>query len=223
MRRIIGRLSGLLIATVVVIPVLLSIPTQSAAATPTYCNDQTITNGVIVGDLIVPSGAYCDLYGSTVTGNATVDPRGGLLTNSSTCCTTMVDGSVTVQENGQFAGFGGSKVGGNIQCDQCKIADFQHSTVSGNLQDIALSKGAFIRGDTIGGSLEIVDSQGGRFGYHIETNSIGANLQFDNNHGTSVISSNTISGKLECSGNTPPPTGSGDVAAGGMEGQCATL
>jgi hypothetical protein len=219
MRRVIGRLSGLLIATMLVIAALLSIPTKAAAATGTICKDQTFTGAAIVGNLIVPSGAFCDLYETTVSGNATVDPRGGLLTDRSS----TIKGNVTVQVDGQFAGFGGSTVGGSIACNGCKVADLQSSTVHGDLLDIGVTKGAFIRNDTIGGKLEIVSSQGGRFGYQIQSNLIGSTFRFDNNHGASNISNNSISGALECSGNKPRPTGSGNVAVGGKQGQCAAL
>jgi hypothetical protein len=179
----------------------------------------------IDGNIVVPSGAFCDLNGTHVTGNAIVEsgppePSNptGLNSNGAT-----VDGNVLVQRNAQFAAFTGSTIGGNVRCDQCEVADVQDSTVKGSQEDNGVSEGAFIRNSHFGGNLRIQDGTdffGTRF--HIDGNTIGDSLVFNRNTGVSDISNNTVESTLTCRDNTPPPTGAGNTAEH-KRGQCAAL
>jgi hypothetical protein len=223
------RLGLLAIVVGVVVAASLAVsPLRVAAKGGDYhCNNQTLTAMTISGNLVVPSGAFCDLVGSTVTGNATVEPTGaatlqsnaGLLLDSAS----SIGGDVQVQKNGQFAEYNGSSVGGDVQCNQCGVADAQDSSIGGSLHDNGISQGAFILNDSIGGDLQIdhgVTVSGGPF--DIQTNTIGGNLMFNHNTGTSTITNNHISKTLACDGNQPPPTGGGNTAAQ-KKGQCASL
>ena len=189
-----------------------------ATAGDYVCKNQTLGAITITGNLIVPGGAFCDINGTHVAGNAIVNQNAGLLADVSS----VIGGDVTIAHGGQFAAFGGSTVGGNVACNQCRVADLHSSTVNGNLTDNGLTQGAFISNSTIGGTLSITDSFARRANFQITGNRIGANLEFNDNKGASNISNNTIAGTLACSGNTPPPTGSGNTALS-KTGQCATL
>ena len=190
------------------------------------CENQTFGAITIDGNLVVPSGAFCQLNGTHVMGNATVsagppEPSNptGLNTSGAT-----IDGNVNVQQNAQLAAFSGSTIGRNVQCDRCEVADVQDSTVKGNLADNGVSEGAFIRNSHISGNLII---HGGTdffsTGFNIDGNAIGKKLAFDRNTGSfSDISTNTIAENLTCNDNTPPPTGSGNTAEH-KQGQCAGL
>jgi len=117
-----------------------------------------------------------------------------------------------------------SLIRGNYQCNGCSYADLHSSTVTGNFQDNGLLEGVFFDSNTIGGNLAIVNSFGGGFGFSLSRSSVGGNMSFEGNLGepSSDISMNTITGNLQCDGNTPPPTGAGNSANKKL-GQCAAL
>lgn len=188
------------------------------------CENQTLGPVTIDGDLVVPSGAFCDLNGTHVTGDATVkagppEPSNfptSLLTDGAT-----IDGDVNVQHNAQFAAFAASTIGGDVSCHRCEVGDVQSSTVEGDLVDNGVSEGAFIRNSSISGNLTILN--GTDFfgtGFHIDGNTIGENLVFNRNTGVSDIFGNTIAENLICNHNTPPPIGGGNTARH-KRGQCA--
>ena len=131
-------------------------------------------------------------------------------------------GDKTIVSTGAIV-FAGSTVGGNVGSHRCEVADVQDSTVKGNQEDNGVSEGAFISNSHINGNLHI--QHGTDFfgsGFHIDGNTIGDNLGFNQNTGTSDISANTIGGNLHCNGNTPPPLGGGNTAQQ-KTGQCAAL
>jgi hypothetical protein len=212
-----------MLAVVAISGALTTGATSAFAADGYQCRDQMLGPVIIAGNLTVPAGAFCDLNGTHVTGNATVerssDPNNpaGLLLDLGA----RVDGNVHVEQSGQLAAFGGSVVGGNLQCDGCEVADLHDSTVSGNFHDNGLSQGADISRSRIGGNLLVqngFDLVG--FGYAFTGNSVGGNFEFLQNTGASNISGNTIGQNLDCKGNTPPPTGAGNTADH-KQGQCA--
>ncbi len=192
------------------------------------CSNQTLGSVVIEGNLIVPHGTFCDLNGTHVTGNATVESGRPDPANNPTSLTltgATVDGNVRIQQNAQFAAFAASTVGGSVSCNHCEVADVQDSTVKGNHEVNGVSEGAFIRNSSFGGTLSIHD--GTDFfhtGFHIDGNRIGENLVFNRNTTTVVsdIVGNTIAESLICNGNSPPPVGGGNIAKD-KRGQCKTL
>src|ERR1700730_12038802 len=170
---------------------------------------------LITGNLVVPSGALCQLNGTHVSENATVKsgPPEPSEPTSLTANGATIDGNVKVQQNAQFLATAGATIGGNVQCTHCEVADVQGSTVKGNVQDKGVSEGAFIRNSQIGGNLQIQNgSDFFRTGFPIDANTIAANMAFNNTTGTSDISNNHIQGSLKCKGNTPPPAGTGNTA-----------
>jgi hypothetical protein len=183
------------------------------------CKNQTLNTGTVVtGNIEVPSGAFCDLNGAHVTGSATVESKGGLALDVGA----MIDGNVTIERNGQFAARGSSVIGGDVKCHACAVADLNSSTVNGGLVDNGLTQGVLISNSHVGGSLLILGSRDAGFGFSISSTSVGSDLKFDKNKGTSTISGNTITNSLVCNGNRPPPSGSGNTAAT-KSGQCAHL
>lgn len=211
---------------------LLALLAMSAALTlagPAQANDFQCTGtapATVHGNLVVPSGALCTLNGTHVTGNATVNAGPGEPSNFPTSLSSngaTIDGHVDVQRNAQFTAFNGSTIGSNVHCNQCEVADVQDSTVMGNLEDNGVSEGAFIKRSHIFGDLQIHNSSDFfSVGFNIDGNTIGGNLQFNQNTGSSDISGNMITGKLQCEKNTPPPAGSGNTAKQ-KQGQCALL
>jgi hypothetical protein len=88
--------------------------------------------------------------------------------------------------------------------------------------DYGLSQGALIENSHFGAYLVIFSSTDSGFGFNIVGNSVGKDLVFYSNVGTSNISNNTITEDLRCKGNTPPPAGTGNTAEQ-KSGQCAGL
>jgi hypothetical protein len=205
--------------------VAVAAPTHALAANETSCNNQTLGPVTVTGNLVVPAGAFCDLVGTHVTGNATAEagppePSNptGLFSDGA-----MIDGNVSVNEHAQFAAFDGSTIGGNVDCTKCEVADVNESTVKGNLEDNAITEGAFITNSQLGGNVHI--HNGTDFfnvGFNVDGNTIGENLIFSQNTGSSDISGNTITQNLHCNDNTPPPSGGGNIA-NHKQGQCASL
>jgi hypothetical protein len=179
----------------------------------------------VTGNLVVPSGALCELNGTHVTGNATVN-SGAPEPSEPTALTAKgasIGGNVKAQENAQFLASAATTIGGSLQCTHCEVADVQDSTVKGSVRDKAVSEGVFIRNSQIGGGLQI--ENGTDFfgtGFHIDTNTIAGRMMFNNNTGATDISNNHIQGSLKCKGNNPPPAGTGNTAQA-KTGQCAAL
>src|SRR5216683_8102450 len=93
---------------------LITVRTQpaAAAAANVECSNQTLTAAVVTANLIVPQGKFCDLEGTTVMGNATVNQSGGLLADSGS----NISGYVYIARSSQFAAFNSSTVSGNVIC-----------------------------------------------------------------------------------------------------------
>lgn len=232
-----GKLGAFRLAAAVIIWGVALVPTTALAEgngggtgghrDDLICNNQAIGPTTIEGDLLVPDGAFCDLNGTHVMGDAVVarssDPN--IPTTLNLDVAARIDGDVHVERDSQFAAFGGSIVGGNVQCNKCQVADLHESTVKGNLHDNGLSQGARIRNSHIGGNLLVLNSVDTiAFGYAFSGNSIGGDFKFIENTTTAVsdISVNTIKRDLVCKDNTPAPTGGGNTAHK-KQGQCALL
>jgi hypothetical protein len=193
----------------------------SANSTATQCNNQTLTAMTISGNIIVPKKAFCDLVNSHVTGSATVENSGGLSLDQAS----SIGANVQLLRNAQLGEFNGSMVGGNVRCDHCSaVFVLTGSSVGGNLIEDEATQGAILKNAHIGGNLLIHESVDtvDTPAYDVETNTIGGNLKFDDNKGSSTFVNNAITGTLSCEGNHPPPTGSGNTAST-KRGQCASL
>src|ERR1700730_4169294 len=143
---------------------------------------------LITGNLVVPSGALCQLNGTHVSGNATAKsgPPEPSEPTSLTAKGATIDGNVKVQENAQFLASAAATIGGSLDCTHCEVAAVQASTVKGSVKDKAVSEGAFIRNSQIGGSLQIQNaSDFFGTGFHIDANTIAGKMAFNNNTGAS--------------------------------------
>jgi hypothetical protein len=214
-------LMGLVVVIAVSAALARSATVVGASSTTTQCNNQTFTAMTISGNINVPKNAFCDLVNSHVTGGATVENSGGLSLDQASSIAT----NVQLLRNAQLGEFNGSIVGGSVRCERCSaVFAFSSSTVGGNVVEDAATQGAIIKNVHIGGNLVIHESVDtvDTPAYDVETNTIGGNLQFDDNRGSSTFVNNAITGTMSCEGNHPPPTGSGNTASA-KRGQCASL
>ena len=181
--------------------------TSSAAADVTRC-DGSLPAGTYDA-VLVPEGETCNTGLGTVT----------------------VEGNVILQE------------GASIRFLNCAATDCNHFIVIGNLLGdgvnlVFLDRGASIAGHvsitgatgevtlrfvTIGGNLNISDSNGSRIS--VQDTTVNGNALFQNNTVTTGpfrISTIRIGGNLVCNGNDPAPVLQGTITVGGKRiGQCA--
>jgi hypothetical protein len=165
----------------------------------------------------------CDLVDVHVTGNVTVYPGDSLTTDDVTeiggnlsstggqflqICESDIEGNVEVtgQEQGEF---GGIAIGG-ADCGESGGSDiFGALTVTNNQAPLIAIVGNTVGNGSTPGSITVSDNVN------------------DADGSTDTISDNMFYGKLKCSGNDPPPTGSGNRnpahPPGKGKGQCAGL
>jgi len=193
-------------AGLVVTPPSFASTTCDDAATP------IAAGSTVSGNVVVPAGKTCDLTNVTVTGGITVQ-AGGIL---------RVLGS-------------GNRVGGNINSNSANEIRLDNATVGGNVTLTGTNTQlSFVCGSQISGGLTVTQSTvsftiGGHGGVCTAGNTVGGSITFNNNT-TADISDNKIGNALYCSGNAPPPTGSGNTAGShtgpnnnGLNGQCSTF
>jgi hypothetical protein len=192
-----------------------TVPAQ-AEASPATCVG-TYAGVTFPGPLVVPSGTSCLLSNSTVIGNVVVSPggllqvfgsqiRGGLFGRASAVQlhNSRIAGRVTLLAPVDVPAPGGGHYFAVVFCD-----------------------------DAIGGSVTITGASGPDVSIILGfanlgcngTNVIGGALVDTNNRTTAfhVLEHNAVGGSLVCSGNAPPPSGGGNVAAGSKFGQCRSL
>lgn len=172
------------------------------------------TGATFAGGIVVPAGQRCNLIRSTVQGNAFVGRGGALI---------AVDSTIT----------------GNLQAEGAAVQLFR-SSVGNNVTSIRpttfpTGPNSFLVklsmcGSTVSGSVSITDAVGGGpmsvGGITCANtgggNSIGGSLLYRNNAASGHRIGDNRVDLLICSGNTPSPTGSGNIARL-KTGQCATL
>jgi hypothetical protein len=153
-----------------------------------------VLSGPISGNVVVPTGADCELQFAEVSGNV-------------------------IAQTGATVSVLGSTVGGNYTCNECEQSHLQTSTVNGNYHVTHEKQYSVITDSTIGGNLQINDSRTDLVLFFVDANEIGGNLSFNNNEGLAIIADNTIAGNLTCRNNEPPPLSEGNTARS-MKGQC---
>jgi hypothetical protein len=128
-----------------------------------------------------------------------------------------VAGSVTVERDSSLAARG-VHVQGNIQADGAHAVSIDQAMVSGN---VVIKKGGNNTTNltVIAGNLQIEENNGTST---VRGTTIAGNLQVFKNRGGVSLVSNMVRQTLQCKENVPPPTGSGNTAAG-KEDQCAGL
>lgn len=164
------------------------------SVSPAAAQDLTCTGtvgAVTVDNVIVPPFATCVLDGTRVTGSVEVE-AGGVLRASRA----VVGGNIQATEHRAVV-VAGSRLGGSVQLDLGGRATIRNTTAS-DIQIVGAGGYVVIDRNRATGSIELKESFGG-----------------------AAITSNQIGGNLNCQDNFPAPTGSGNVAVGSLENQCA--
>jgi hypothetical protein len=170
-------------------------------AHPLTAADTTCT-GTLTGEhenVIVPQGAACIIADADVTGNIKVESFGGL--------------TIT----------GATRIDGSIQSDGSRYVRVRGSavTIGGDLQiKKALEWSGYEPGTRIRGNVQYEENSG----FLLAAGGvIRGNVQIFKNTGGGSVSGNTVRQNLQCKENFPAPVGSGNIAGGNKEDQCAGL
>ncbi|MEJ2599445.1 MAG: hypothetical protein P8Z00_14005 [Anaerolineales bacterium] len=163
----------------------------SAPAGDTLCTGSL--GAVQVDNLVVPEDAACTLNGTIVGGNLTVRKNATLMAYA-----VQVSNDVQADDAATVNLYPGSSVGHNLKIVKSGAAEILSVDVDNDLQISENDRAVSVAGSTIG-----------------------HNLKAEKNTGGVSINSNHIDGNLQCKDNDPPPTGSGNIVLGNLEGQCA--
>lgn len=166
-------------------------------AAPAFADERVCRGSlgaVTVDNLRVPSGASCTLDRTTVKGTLKIETGASLVATG-----IRVVGNVQ-GEGSRSVRVTGAVVGGSVQIKQGGAASVVTTRVNGDIQYDEMTQA--LRADS---------------------NVVGGNIQVVKNFGGVAINSNRIDGALQCKENRPAPTGRGNVAGEGKEGQCRAL
>jgi hypothetical protein len=207
------RVSGPVVFAVLAVSAMLIGVTPASASSALTC---TGSHTGTFSNVIVSAGGRCDLNSATVEGDVIVQPGGALRASDSTIAGSIYASDATVQLIRSSAG--------NVNA--LRPVRFPVTATSFLIR-------VFVCGSTIRGSVSVSDgaSPGGiaiggdpcrNFG---GGNAIAGTL-VDRNNATTTDSFHIVSdnhaGAIYCSGNSPAPTGSGNVASV-KAGQCLSL
>jgi hypothetical protein len=147
----------------------------------------------VYDNIVVPSGATCNLAGAQVKGNVLAKPESGLFIDPGT----NIRGSVEAKQGAQTGSFQAT-IGGSYKCDHCFFQDVEETHVGGNVDITGADEGDFITGSQIGGNLQIQESSAaGISEFRVNGTTIGGDLKFEKNSGPTDISNNRIDGDLQ--------------------------
>jgi hypothetical protein len=219
---------------------LLALAAVGFPARPVLADDfecvGTAPPGVVFENLIVPSGAVCELAGHTIRGNVKVLPGGSLTAQGITvggnlqadghdsvliAASSVLNGSVQATNGtGLSTSLIGLRVGGDVE-----LTDNDHAfvfasgnTVEGNVKIEKNETGFYnLIANAIDGDLQFFRNAGFSL---IDGSAIEGNLQFFANVGGGQISGNVINGNLQCKENVPPPLSGPNAVGGNAEEQC---
>jgi hypothetical protein len=184
---------ALTLAAAPVLPAANPLPPPPVPGVVYNCGNVAL-GALTAGQVDVPPGQVCVLQGTRVEGNITLN-RGSVLDAR------------------------GISVIGNIQADDAAsvlLAD--NSTLTGSVQ-IIRGGSVTIIGATINGNLQLDNNPGNILA---QGNRVGQSIQVTNNRGIVAINNNQAVGNLQCTGNNPVPTGSGNTAAQ-IQNQCLNM
>jgi hypothetical protein len=178
---------------------------DAATVTLTPACTRTVT-GYVPGAVSIRSGEVVCFENATVGGAVTVQPGGSFRSTAST-----FSGAITSTGAQEFR-LCGSTVGGSVKVQNStgpvRIGDDDDDCASSTLRS-----GLTVSGNT--------------GGYEVTGNQIAGTTTIVNNTSDpgeeSEVKNNRISPSLNCSGNTPPPTGGGNTTSGAKTGQCTLL
>lgn len=149
---------------------------------------------IALDNVFVPDGATCTLTKTRLKGSIVVG-TGSKLTAKSV----SVNGNVQAEEAQNVTITGRSMIGGSVQVVQGYEVKVTGAKVEGTI---------------------LIDENTGPV--MASRNRVNGDVQVFQNSGGSRLVDNIIKGNLQCKENTPPPTGSGNVATS-KEDQCARL
>jgi hypothetical protein len=213
-------------------------------AAPAHAADQTCTGPIgaviIDGNVIVPPGASCALFGTRVTGNVLFGQGSRLLTQDATVVGNIQgEGAIRVRiyntavtniqlkkvTLGIIIGSDSScradpLVLGRIQLEEnpapitiCKMSTRQDVQLTKNTGAIWVSE------NIVGEDLQVAENTQP---IRLRRNTVGENMEVIKNTGGVQLTSNTVGFLIQCNDNVPPPTGFANTAPM-KEGQCAGL
>ena len=147
---------------------------------------------ITVDNLRVPSGARCELLGTTVKGTIKVGSNAVLRAFG-----VRVVGNVQGENSKKVVLRDGSRVGGSVQVVQSGVVKVLDSRINGDI---------------------LIDENDGR--NNIRRNVVGGNIQAFQNTGGVEIYRNRVDGNLQCKENRPRPIGANNIVQGNKEDQC---
>jgi hypothetical protein len=170
----------------------------TAAAAPAMANDfvcRAPLGAVVVDNVVVPPNATCVMTGTRATGSVRAEVGATLVANRVIII-------------------------GDVQSDSAKrVTVRRQSTIGGSIQ-VQQGGGATILDSSVTGTVEVQDVVGST---RVANTAIGGDLKYNANRGTGTLSLNRINGNMQCQGNFPAPTGSGNLVGGVKEDQCRGL
>ena len=178
-------------------PAMANVVRCGAPFEPDVESEPQILGAVTVGTVIVPSGTFCVLDGTEVTGDVRARPGSRLLTFGAD-----VAGSATAGPGAEL-GLEETAVGDDLNCDGCTFEDAIASSIGGSMRISGESQGSFIIESEIAGDLVISSSAAGDFTFLLLGNTIGGKLLFTGNSGSAGIIGNVIGKSLAVNQNDP--------------------
>lgn len=193
-------------------------PRAGAVLTPKQLTCSSEVDGGTYSSVLVKSGAECDLYSVTVTGNVIVKSGGALyigegatiqgnLTNAgdATVCSDTIDKNVFISGSGQtnlgiIAECDGPSVGGNVQIHGATGSVYVvYSDITGSILATGNSAGLTIEDDAVGGNVFMANNSGGGFVGEFEGP---YDFHFLNNTGEFEVGGFTATHNALCRNNT---------------------
>ncbi len=171
------------------------------AAKDKVCKDESIYGGTIVGDVKIPAGKYCHLYGVTVRG----DVKAGEDAATGIYNTSLVEGDVKGKDGSMLWVGLGSTVKGSVRADKAAGLTVSGAKVEGDVQAAEVAYGPYVVDSTIDGNLQFE-----RSGFMLPS---GPYFPLE-------VSGNTVGGNCQGKGNTLPIISYGNVVTGKIKGQC---
>lgn len=211
----------------------------SARPAPVYCTAE-LSNLTIAGDLIVPEGEQCQLFGVTVLADVQTSQRSsleviesriaGTLTGSHFERVSLRDSSVGGRvrlTGGSSAELERARIEGDLGLIGQVDARVLRSLVAGDLVVRGTGEVALLCGSAVEGDARFADHRGGLLigddpfapGY-CSANEVRGNLRVHHNTSDTVVANTAVGQNLICTANSPAPLVYGNQVSGKSRGQC---
>lgn len=194
-----------------------------------------LDDSTVQGSLTADAGAFVGAGGSTVRGTARFTGSFGLDASGSH----FRDGVVgrrpgflyltgttmgSLSSTGGETYLGSARVEGRLRTGDDTYTDLSDTVVLGSFTVTTAARGVNLCGSEIDGPAVIGEAGGpvtigGECGYVV----FGDTLTVRGGEGATILTGNTVRGRLACRGNTFAPTGAANRLRGGADGQCADI